>query len=84
MLKLITIIVGAYLIPLAAWRLVGARRHRDPLLLPVLILAIGFTIGGIAHAITIGGLNWKLGVGLVAASSAARRWGALPPREPVE
>ncbi len=81
---LIAVIVGAVFVPLAAWRIVGIRRHRDPLLLPALILALGFTLGGLVELLSG---DWridsKLAFGVLAFAFVAFRWkrasAILPP-----
>jgi hypothetical protein len=84
MLEVIAIVAGALLVPLVAWRIVGARRHRDPLLLPALILALGFTLGGVGEQLAVGGpLDWKLIFGVAGFVVFAMRWRALAsPRRP--
>ncbi len=83
MLILVAIIAGGVLIPLVALRVTGTRRHRDPLLLPVLILALAFTLGGLAEQFIEGGaLDWKLAFGVLAFIVFARRWRAVESRPP--
>lgn len=77
----IAIIAGAILIPLALWRVVGERRHRDPLLLPLGIIATALVIAGIGEMI-VEGRTWKLVLGGLGLVGFALRWRALTPRVP--
>ena len=75
MLTFIAIVLGAILLPVAAWALAGARRHRDPLLLPLLILALGFTLGGIGELLGPDGrFDWKLSFGILCFIAFGWRW----------
>ena len=83
MLQVIAIVVGAIAIPIASWWIVGDRRHRDPLLLPSLILAAGFTLGGLGEQLSGGGtLDWKLMLGIVGFVAFAMRWRAVAASRP--
>jgi len=83
MLQMIAIVVGAILIPVVSWRIVGERRHRDPLLLPSLLLAAGFTLGGLGDQLSVGGaLDWKLVFGIVGFIAFTMRWRAVAARRP--
>ena len=79
------IIAGAVLIPLALWRIVGKRRHRDPLLLPLGIIATALVIAGFGELIE-GGNAWKLILGAVGLAGFVFRWRSLttkvPPTQP--
>lgn len=77
----IAIVAGAVLIPLALWRVVGERRQRDPLLLPLGIIATAFVIAGVGEMIE-GGDTWKLIVGGVGLAGFALRWRSLTPKGP--
>jgi len=72
---ILMVLIGAVCIPLTAWLLVGTRRHRDPWLVPSLILALAFTLGGLAELLTAdAGLDWKLTFGALAFFAFAIRW----------
>lgn len=81
--RAVAIIAGAVLIPLALWRVVGERRHRDPLLLPLGIIATAFLIAGVGEMIEGGG-TWKLIVGGLGLSGFALRWRSLTPERPAD
>lgn len=74
----VAIVAGAVLIPLVLWRIVGARRQRDPLLLPLGIIATAFVIGGIGEAI-VDGQTWRLLLGALGLVGFAIRWRKLSP-----
>ena len=74
------IIAGAVLIPLVLWRIVGSRRQRDPLLLPLGIIATAFVIAGFGEIITEGA-TWKLFLGVLGLAGFAIRWKALTPKQ---
>lgn len=74
-MEVLAVIVGAVVIPIVAWHIVGARRWRDPLLLPALIFALGSTIAGLAELLETGlRLDWKLTIGVVSFCVVAWRW----------
>lgn len=71
----IAILIGGLLIPVLAWRFVGPFRHRDPLLLPLLIVAGSFTAGGLgAWYQAPRTLDWTLVIGIVGLVAVAVRW----------
>jgi hypothetical protein len=77
----VAIIAGAVLIPLALWRIVGDRRQRDPLLLPLGIIATAFAVAGVGEMI-VEGETWKLVLGALGLVGFAIRWRALTPKPP--
>ena len=71
----LALVLGGVLIPLLAWWAVGARRRRDPLLLPLTIFTMAFGAAGLGNTASGGDLlNWYLMVGLVAAVALRSRW----------
>jgi hypothetical protein len=68
------VLLGAVLIPMVAWRVVGKRRQQDPLLLPICIVASALAVGGIADSLTGGAPDWKLVLSVPALAWCAHRW----------
>jgi len=77
----VAIIAGAVLIPLALWRIVGDRRHRDPLLLPLGIIATAIAVAGLGEMIAEGHTG-KLILGALGLVGFTIRWRALTTKAP--
>lgn len=71
----LAVVLGGVLIPLLCWWVVGARRHRDPFLLPATILAVEALAVGLGTAVSGHGVfNWYLTVGILACVALRSRW----------
>lgn len=71
----LAVVLGGVLNPLLCWWVVGARRHRAPLLLPAAMIVVGPLEAGLGMALSGHGVfNWYLTVGALGCIALRPRW----------